>query len=217
MPDQTPSEAARPPTPSAPPVRRAGILLLAFGSGFSVLTIEIAGARVVAPVFGLSAVPWTAIIGVILAALAVGNHVGGRLADGGRVPLSWILLAAGLAGLVPIIGDELPWFAYRKAGFFVGVVGSALVLFAPSVLALGAVVPYLIRASTTEIGTLGRRAGDVSAAATLGSILGAFLTGFVLLPAFALPTLLAIVSAALFVMAGVARWAVGGEASAVPW
>ena len=57
---------------SAPPrptgSRRLGLFLLAFGSGFAVLTIEIAGTRLIAPVFGLSAVPWTAVIGVILAA-----------------------------------------------------------------------------------------------------------------------------------------------------
>ena len=49
--------------------RRLGLFCLAFGSGFAVLTIEISGARLIAPVFGLSAVPWTAVIGVILAAV----------------------------------------------------------------------------------------------------------------------------------------------------
>ena len=33
--------------------RRIGLFVLAFGSGFAVLTIEIAGARLIAPVFGL--------------------------------------------------------------------------------------------------------------------------------------------------------------------
>lgn len=36
--------------------RRLELFLLAFGSGFAVLTIEIAGARLIAPVFGLSRV-----------------------------------------------------------------------------------------------------------------------------------------------------------------
>ena len=74
--------------------RRAGLFLLAFRSGFAVLTIEIAGARVIAPVFGLSAVPWTAVIGVILAAIALGSHMGGRLADGGVFPLSGVLVVS---------------------------------------------------------------------------------------------------------------------------
>ena len=45
--------------------RRAGLFFLAFASGFAVLTIEIAGARLIAPVFGLSVVPWTAVYAAV--------------------------------------------------------------------------------------------------------------------------------------------------------
>ena len=48
---------------------------------------------------------------------------------------------------------------------------------------------------------MGRRAGDVSAAATAGSIAGTFVTGFVLLPAFPLPVLLAITAVTLLALA----------------
>ena len=47
-------------------LQAVGLLEGGFGG-----TIEIAGARLIAPVFGLSAVPWTAVIGVILAATAI--------------------------------------------------------------------------------------------------------------------------------------------------
>lgn len=181
--------------------RRAGFFALAFGSGFAVLTIEIAGARLIAPVFGLSAVPWTAVIGVILAALAVGNHLGGRLADGGRIPLSRILVLAGVTGVLPVLGGEVPWVARSVFGFIPGALLSSLVLFAPPVLCLGAVVPYLVRADTESLATVGRRAGDISAAATAGSILGSFVTGFFLLPAMPLPLLLGLTAGALFAMA----------------
>ncbi len=181
--------------------RRAGLFLLAFGSGFAVLTIEIAGARLIAPVFGLSAVPWTAVIGVILAALAVGNHLGGRLADGGKVPLSWVLVASAATAALPIFGSGVPWVARDLLGFVPGALASAVILFAPAVLCLGAVVPYLVQADTRSLGNVGRRAGDVSAAATAGSITGTFMTGFVLLPAFPLPVLLAITAVALLALA----------------
>lgn len=189
--------------------RRSGLFALAFGSGFAVLAIEIAGARLIAPVFGLSAVPWTAVIGVILAALAAGNHLGGRLADAGTMPLSRILVAAGFTGLLPVLGAGVPWVARSVLGFIPGAVVSAVVLFAPPVLCLGAVVPYLVRADTESLETVGRRAGDISAAATAGSIAGSFVTGFFLLPAMPLPVLLGLTAGALFVMAWAAARILG--------
>ena len=190
--------------------RRLGFFCLAFGSGFAVLTIEIAGARLIAPVFGLSVVPWTAVIGVILGALAIGNHFGGRLADAGNVPLSSILVIAALTGALPVIGSGFPWLARGAFGFIPGAVVTALVLFAPPVLCLGAVVPYLVQADTESLGTVGRRAGDISAVATAGSILGSFLTGFVLLPAMPLPVLLGATAGALMLMAAAAGRLLGG-------
>ncbi|HUF76362.1 MAG TPA: fused MFS/spermidine synthase [Longimicrobiales bacterium] len=189
--------------------RRLGLFVLAFGSGFAVLTIEIAGARLIAPVFGLSAVPWTAVIGVILVALAVGNHLGGRLADSGAVPLATILAVAGFTGALPVLGEALPWMARDVLGFIPGAVASALILFAPPVLCLGAVVPYLVKADTESLGAVGRRAGDVSAAATAGSIAGTFLTGFVLLPLFPLPVLLGLTAAGLLALAALSGRVLG--------
>ncbi len=193
-----------------PRARRLGLFALAFGSGFAVLTIEIAGARLIAPVFGLSAVPWTAVIGVILAALAVGSHLGGRLADAGTVPLASILTIAGFTGALPVLGEAVPWMARDVLGFIPGAVASALILFAPPVLCLGAVVPYLVQADTESLGAVGRRAGDVSAAATAGSIAGSFMTGFVLLPLMPLPVLLGLTAAALLLMAAASSRLLGG-------
>ncbi len=190
--------------------RRLALFVLAFASGFAVLTIEIAGARLIAPVFGLSAVPWTSVIGVILAALALGSHLGGRLADAGRVPLSWILVVAGLTGVVPVLGAGIPWWARGSLGFVPGALASALVLFAAPVLCLGAVVPYLVKADTASVDRVGRRAGDVSAAATAGSIVGTFTTGFLLLPAMPLPVLMGLTAAALLALAALSGWALGG-------
>ena len=191
--------------------RRHGFFVLAFGSGFAVLTIEIAGARLIAPVFGLSVVPWTAVIGTILAALAAGSHLGGRLADAGKVPLSRVLVVASLTGALPVIGSGFPWIAREMFGFIPGAVVSALVLFAPPVLCLGAVVPYLVQADTDDLGSVGRRAGDISASATAGSIMGSFVTGFVLLPLMPLPTLLGITAGALMLMAVASSWMLGGQ------
>jgi predicted membrane-bound spermidine synthase len=157
-------------------------------------------------------VPWTAVIGVILAALAVGSHVGGRLADAGRVPLSRVLTVAGFSGALPVLGGGVPWLARDLLGFIPGAVASAVLLFAPPVLCLGAVVPYLVQADTESLGTVGRRAGDVSAAATAGSIAGSFGTGFILLPALPLPLLLGATAAFLLLLAALSGRLLGTRA-----
>ena len=193
-----------------PRLRHAGVLAIAFGAGFGVMTIEVAGARVIAPVFGLSAVPWTAVIGVILTALAVGNYVGGRLADAGRLPLGAVLAAGGVAALFPAAGAAVPQWAADRLGFVLGAVVSAAILFAPAILALGTTIPYLVRAQTLSLDTVGRRTGDIGAAATVGSIAGTFVTGFVLLPVLPLPTLLAATAGGLLLLGGLAVRLLGG-------
>lgn len=207
-------QGSGPTPPGARPrgVRRAGLFFLAFASGFAVLTIEIAGARLLAPVYGLSAVPWTAIIGVILAALALGSHLGGRLADAGRVPLWAVLAVAGLTAGLPVAGVAVPYLARELLGFIFGAVGTAVILFGPPAVCLGAVVPYLIQADTESLDSVGRRAGDVSAAATGGSILGSFVTGFFLLPALPLPLLLGLTAAGLMGLATLSGWILGWKA-----
>ena len=56
---------------------------------------------------------------------------------------------------------------------------------------------------------VGRRAGDVSAAATAGSIAGTFVTGFVLLPMFPLPVLLGLTAGSLLGMAAISGRVLG--------
>ena len=55
--------------------------IIAVCCGVLVMVLEMVGARVLAPHVGTSAVVWTSLIGVVLACLAVGAWLGGRLAD----------------------------------------------------------------------------------------------------------------------------------------
>lgn len=168
------------------------------------MVVEIAGPRLMAPAFGLSAVPWTAVIGVILGALALGNWVGGRLADLGRPSVAWLLDGAGVVALLPVIGARVPFWAVEQLGFIPGALATAAVLFAPALFFLGTVTPALVRADTVVVTSVGRRAGDVGAAATVGSIAGTFATGFVLLPAFPLPLLVGLTAAGFLGLAALA-------------
>ncbi|MAG35832.1 MAG: hypothetical protein CL878_06270 [Dehalococcoidia bacterium] len=146
------------------------------------LALEIVAGRLLAPELGVSLYTWTSIIGVVLAGISLGNYLGGRLAD--RFPdpstLGLTLLAAsgtsfGLLGLVPVLSDQLdylplvPRILALNAGLF----------FLPSCL-LGMVTPVAIKQALTNLTAAGSTVGRIYAVATAGSILGVYLTGFVL-------------------------------------
>src|SRR5215510_9093388 len=77
---------------------------LVFGAGIGALATEITASRLLAPYFGSSTIVWANLIGIVLAALALGYWLGGRIAD--RRPerklLGRIVLAAAVfVALVP--------------------------------------------------------------------------------------------------------------------
>ena len=60
---------------------QARLQLVSFFSGAATMILELAGARLVAPFFGTSLIVWTALIGIIMTSLCLGNWLGGSLAD----------------------------------------------------------------------------------------------------------------------------------------
>ena len=76
---------------------------LVFGTSAAVLVLEIVAGRLLAPYVGISLETFTAIIGTVLAGIALGAALGGRLADH-RDPHP--LIAAAL-----VIGGGLTWLS----------------------------------------------------------------------------------------------------------
>lgn len=173
----------------------AWIPVAAAGSGFACMAAELTAVRLLAPHFGDSSYVWTNVLGVILAALAVGALFGGRLAGGsqprrsaGRVLAAAGLLLAATPHLVGWLGpwllpQELPLDAAMPALVRGSMVATVLV-FAPPMLLLGAVSPLLVAAATRAGREVGRAAGVVGAAGTIGSLLGTFLATHWLVPTF---------------------------------
>jgi hypothetical protein len=169
------------PTPRLGPIS-AGVLT--FLAAASVLVLEIAAVRLLAPYVGLTLTTYTGIIGVILAGISLGAWAGGRLADGfpgGELIGPTLAIGGGSAiAAVPIVaavGDA------NVGGL--GDIGEVLVLasfgfFAPAAI-LSAIAPMIVRATLAEVRTSGSLVGRLSAIGTLGAISGTFLTGFVLL------------------------------------
>jgi spermidine synthase len=158
--------------------------LAVFVSGVASMGLEILSGRIVAPQYGSSIYTWGTIIGVFLAALSLGYHRGGQRAaeDASVDRMAWFLMAtaAYVAGVV-FAGDLL----------LVGVSGLPLparfaslpavtLLFGPPTYLLGYISPYAAELADTQ--EVGQASGHVYAVGTVGSILGAFGTTFVLIP-----------------------------------
>lgn len=172
--------------------RAATIAALA---GVACMAAELAAVRVQAPHFGDSAYVWTNVIGVILAAWAVGAWAGGRLAAKRGAPallVGMLVVAGGLLCLAPYLagplGDwllppTLPLDAAMPA-IVRGSLLATLLLFAPPMLLLGSTAPMLVARLSGQGVAVGRAAGAVSAAGTAGSLLGTFAATHWLIPTF---------------------------------
>ena len=93
---------------------RRGAQLLVFSTSAAVLVLEILAGRLMAPYVGVSIETFTGIIGTILAGIALGNYVGGRLADSipPRKALGPALIVGGLLSwaslpIVSAVGVEM--------------------------------------------------------------------------------------------------------------
>src|SRR5688572_4841956 len=134
----------------APVVARSSAPWLVFPTAFlegaSVIIIEIAGARALAPFFGTSLQVWTATITVTLFFLAVGYGVGGILAkrlSGWMLP-ALFALAGFWTALYPVWRTAVLDATSKQFGVAVGSLISASILFGVPLLMLGAVSPVLI-------------------------------------------------------------------------
>src|SRR5574344_436692 len=83
------------------------LYLTEFFSGMSVMAIELGASRLLAPYFSSSQIVWTIIIGTIMIAMALGNVLGGKMADKAKTPTKlfvWLFVAATWTMLIPLCG-----------------------------------------------------------------------------------------------------------------
>ena len=170
-----------------------------FVASAAVLVLEILAGRLMAPYVGVSLETFTGIIGTVLAGIALGSAVGGRLADKGN-PVALIAGAYGFGGIlawasIPIIAALGPGMSAQPASI---VALTATAFFAPAA-ALSAVTPMAAKAHLTDLDETGAVIGDLSASSTAGALCGTFLTGFVLVAALPTSTIILIVGSVLVV------------------
>ncbi len=196
--------------PARPAEERPGSLALGalvFGAGIGALATEITASRLLAPYFGSSTIVWANLIGIVLAALALGYWLGGRIADKRPRPslLGAIVLAAAVCvAAIPFVAKPLLDLTVEglddaSAGAVIGSFVAVLLLCAPPVVLLGMVSPFAIRLAVASIETAGAVAGRLYALSTAGSLLGTFLPALVLIPAFGTQRTFLVIAALLAV------------------
>jgi len=181
--------------------------VLVFGAGIGALATEITASRLLAPYFGSSTIVWANLIGIVLAALAVGYWLGGRIADRRPRPSllgSIVLVAAVCVAAIPFVAKPFLDLTVEglddaSAGAVIGSFVAVLLLFAPPVVLLGMVSPFAIRLAVASIETAGAVAGRLYALSTAGSLLGTFLSALVLIPALGTQRTFLVIAALLAV------------------
>ncbi len=165
-------------------VRRLGLYeAIAFITGFVLMAYELVASRILAPTIGTSIYVWTSVIGIMIAALALGYAAGGWVADrrGVLQDIVWLLLAATVGVTItcvfytPVLSTVTLLMHDPRLQ---GVAASAL-LFAPASFTMGMISPYLAKLRVNSLTTTGRSVAGLSALNSLGGIMGTFLTGFV--------------------------------------
>ncbi len=176
---------------------------LVFIAGAAVLAVEILGTRILGPFYGVSLFLWSALITVTLAALSVGYALGGRWADRGPqlARLCYLLAGAGVWLLFTPLIRRPVLVLTEPLGLRVAVLVATLILFAPPLTLLGMVSPYAIRLKALDLSEVGRTAGDVYALSTVGSVIAALATGFILIPSVGVMRLTFLIGAVLILTA----------------
>lgn len=153
----------------------------AFLTGAVGMILELVGFRLLSPFFGYSSYVWGSLLGVVMAALALGYFLGGWLAD--RRPTLGTLYQSLVATAVVILAAPYAYpYVIRLTANLPLVSGSLLaaflLLFLPMV-GLGLVAPLVIRILAAS-GGVGRAAGRIYAISTVGSLAGTFASAFFL-------------------------------------
>ena len=164
-----------------------------FFAGMSVMAVELAASRLLAPYFSSSQIVYTIIIGTVMIAMALGNIWGGRKADKNPDPdklYMRLIIAAVWIAAIPLVGkyiilgiSALLVFTVSSNLLIWAAFLTCMVIFVFPLFLLGTVTPSLVKYTMDSLEDSGRIVGTLGAFNTVGSIIGTFLPTFVTIPA----------------------------------
>ncbi|MFI5046522.1 MAG: fused MFS/spermidine synthase [Acidimicrobiia bacterium] len=182
---------------------------LVFFCSACVLVLEILAGRLLAPYVGISLETYTSIIGTVLAGIAAGTWLGGRLADrvDPRRLLGPTIALGGLLSMftVPVVrslGNDTSPDSGRPM-----IVGLAFAGFFLPAFVLSAVHPMVVKLQLHDLRRTGRVVGRLSGVSTAGALVGTFVTGFLLVSAAPTSTIVDVLGGVLIALgAGFTLW-----------
>jgi spermidine synthase len=178
--------------------RKSAIIAIFVLSGASGLIYEVVWSRQLVLVFGNTTQAIAAILTGYFGGMAVGSLVGGRAADRVRSPLRLYgaleLVLVGVVLATPLLFSlirsvyESAYSSLVDQPALLSVIRLllAVIALAPATILMGATLPSLSRHLARRAADLGDVFGRLYAANTLGAIVGAAATGFVLIEALGL-------------------------------
>ncbi len=162
---------------------KKGVLFISasFFSGFALMVMELVSSRIMSPIIGSSVITWTSVIGTTILGLSIGALIGGHFAD--KYPVKRTLFYAFLAsallvGLIPALVPLVRTLASVEMSLLVLTSLISFSLFLLPATAMGSIQPIILKLYAKNFTDIGKEYGAISAAWSLGSILGVFLTGF---------------------------------------
>ena len=165
------------------------LLLLVFGlSGATALIYEVVWSRLLQTIFGSTLYSTSTIFAAFLLGFSLGAFLLRNLADTTTKPLrhlALIELSIGLYGLsiARIFHAVNSIYMQLPSNALITLLLSFAVLLPPTIL-FGAIWPFVNSLYIREPGTVGTRTASLYSISSLGSALGAFASGFMLIPVF---------------------------------
>jgi spermidine synthase len=162
--------------------------------GFTALSYEVGWTRALSMVLGSSIYAFASMLAAFLAGISLGSLLAGRFVDSLRRPLlayavgitALAVLSVGTTFLLPHLPGVFLWtvriLGTSPVSLTVVHVGISILAMLPPTLVLGALFPLLVRALAGRSERASPATGEVYCVNTLGSAIGAFASGFVLIP-----------------------------------
>ncbi len=184
------------------------ILMLAFAGGFSIMSIEMLGGRIMAPYFGSSIYVWGSIITIFMVALSIGYLLGGHLSliRPSLKKFGGLFLFCAIAVLPMVWVDEpvMEWVFMNVEDIRYGSLLAASGLFFLPTIAMGVISPYAVRLLVQNTHHSGSVAGKLYFVSTAGSAAGVLMTSFYFVLWWELDSIIFILSATLAICGAIA-------------